>query len=184
MIAVVTLDTCAPRHDVLNLHGARCAAPALCRVQNIDLYSRSNNLMKDSLELHAELILKFPAKLPPGWADVQKMVKPPPGPDGKPLVWKFDMATQTWYAQDVKGRKLIPLLDGVKYLVGVGFLPFGWEVRRCGREPQGLRQGSDQQHNHWVDHDCTCCIRSCSWICCGSHRIVFCWLSRLDTFFL
>lgn len=133
----------------------------LCCVQNIDLYSRSNNLMKDSLELHAELILKFPAKLPPGWADVQKMVKPPPGPDGKPLVWKFDMATQTWYAQDVKGRKLIPLLDGVKYLVGVGFLPFGWEVRRCGRDQQGL-QGSDQQNNCWVDQGCTCCS--------GSHR--------------
>jgi hypothetical protein len=102
--------------------------------QNIDLYSRSNSLMKTSMELHAQLILQFPDKLPPGWADVKNMVKPPPGPDGKPLVWKFDMSTQTWYAQDGKGQKLIPLLDGMKYLVGVGFLPFGWEVRHLGRE--------------------------------------------------
>jgi hypothetical protein len=102
-------------------------------LQGIDLYSRNDSVMMAAMELHAQLLTSFPDNLPPGWADVEALPRPPLGPDGQLLMWEFSIGQQAWWAREDRkgGRWLFPLQDGTtKYLVGGGeFLPAGWEVR-------------------------------------------------------
>jgi hypothetical protein len=99
-------------------------------LQGIDLYSRNDNVMMASMELHAMLILKSVAKdLPLGWKCKSSMPQPPLGPDGNLMGWEFVVEDQAWWAKDSKGRRLFPLQETEeKYLIGSEVVPGGWEV--------------------------------------------------------
>jgi hypothetical protein len=44
-------------------------------------------------------------------------------------VWKFDVKTQVWSAiSKSTGQAVQQLHDGIKYVLGTGYLPTGWEV--------------------------------------------------------
>lgn len=96
--------------------------------QNDDLYSSNNYILAAAMELHARIIRAYQAQdltmLPSGFKLIDDM---PSAPDG--CMWKFDIRKQLWQAVDVTSYQVVDeLRDGNKYLVGISFLPTGWET--------------------------------------------------------
>jgi hypothetical protein len=92
--------------------------------QGIDAYAASDHALLAALELHARIINAGTdaSLLPPGFAFVESL---PPPPNG--TFWKFDIRSQAWWAHDAGAPEVRSqrLDDGVKYLVGVMWLPTG-----------------------------------------------------------
>lgn len=56
-------------------------------------------------------------------------VGPPIFPFLQGMDWVFDIQTQKWYARDrVSKKTMSELQDGFKYLLGVKYMPTGWEL--------------------------------------------------------
>jgi hypothetical protein len=96
--------------------------------QGEDLYSSSNYALVPALELHARIIRAYQSNdsslLPNGFRFGDDM---PPAPEG--TTWKFDIRQQSWQAFNLTTTQPVAnLTDGYKYLIGVMFLPTGWEV--------------------------------------------------------
>lgn len=81
------------------------------------------------MELHARFINAYEARdesaLPPGFKFFESMPKAPPG-----CQWSWDIHTQGWAAHSTDGAKRLctELKDGNKYLLGVKYLPAGFEI--------------------------------------------------------
>eukprot|EP00879_Flechtneria_rotunda_P022507 GHRR01023758.1.p2 GENE.GHRR01023758.1~~GHRR01023758.1.p2 ORF type:complete len:279 (+),score=87.28 GHRR01023758.1:1347-2183(+) len=94
-----------------------------------DLYSSNDFALAAALELHARINLAYisnkdPSKLPPGYKFYDAM---PPAPAG--TRWQLNIGKQMWSAVDTRtGAWVSDLNDGIKYMLGVGFLPTGWEM--------------------------------------------------------
>lgn len=102
--------------------------PAGCPpLQDDDLYSSNDYALAAALELHAKIILageNDESKLPLGFKLEKSLPKPPNG-----CKWKFDFQRQIWTAVNKStGKWVSDLKNGVKYLVGIKFLPTGWEL--------------------------------------------------------
>lgn len=96
-------------------------------MQDEDLYSSNDYALAAALELHAKIILagdNDESKLPVGFK-LDKSMPPPP----KGCRWRFDIEKQLWTAvRTSDGKWVSDLKDGVKYMVGIKFLPTGWEL--------------------------------------------------------
>lgn len=98
--------------------------------QDEDLFSSSSHALAAAMETHARIINawlagKNAAMLPPGfrWFD-GAMPKAPPG-----CRWAFNIKKQLWTAVNASsGAFVADLKDGLKYALGVSFLPTGWEL--------------------------------------------------------
>lgn len=93
--------------------------------QHEDVYSSNSHALLAALELHARIInadaAQNPGLLPPGFKKFKDMPEPPAS-----AVWRFDIRSQRWFAQDkATGKTVSYLQDGVKYLLGIGHLPTG-----------------------------------------------------------
>lgn len=96
--------------------------------QNDDLYSSNNHNLAAAMELHARIIRASQGQdlgmMPAGFKLKEDM---PMAPDG--CMWKFDIREQLWQAVNLTSNKVVDeLKDGNKYLVGISFLPTGWET--------------------------------------------------------
>lgn len=108
--------------------GGLIQAAEIAWQQGEDLYSSSNYALVPALELHARIIRAYQSNdsslLPSGFRFGDDM---PPAPEG--TTWKFDIRQQAWQAFNMTTMQPVAnLTDGYKYLIGVMFLPTGWEV--------------------------------------------------------
>ena len=93
-----------------------------------DLYSEGGHVLAASMELHARIInaglAKDESMMPAGFKFFSSMPKPPPG-----CAWKWDGGAQLWSSFNATGgRKCSDLTDGVKYILGITYLPTAWEL--------------------------------------------------------
>eukprot|EP00879_Flechtneria_rotunda_P025186 GHRR01026752.1.p1 GENE.GHRR01026752.1~~GHRR01026752.1.p1 ORF type:complete len:295 (+),score=61.58 GHRR01026752.1:724-1608(+) len=146
-------------HSQFGLGGLLQAAEMAWQ-QDEDLYSSDNHALAAAMELHARIIRAYQANdtsmLPPGFYFKESMPEPPKG-----CIWKFDIRQQLWTAVSTTSYQTISVLeDGRKYLVGIPFLPTGWEtgynhyVGRLGMKmpetAQLLAQNWPETYNfHW-----------------------------------
>lgn len=96
--------------------------------QDEDLYSSSSYALVAALELHARIIRagqsNDPTMLPAGFKMGESL---PLAPEG--TMWKFDIRQQLWQAVNLTTlQPVLNLTDGNKYLIGIMFMPAGWEV--------------------------------------------------------
>ncbi|WIA22272.1 hypothetical protein OEZ85_004592 [Tetradesmus obliquus] len=116
-------------HSQFGLGGLLQAAEIAWQ-QDEDLYSASSYALAAAMELHARVTNAFAANkstamLPPTFKyfDTQ-MPKPPAN-----CSWQFNMGRQLWQAVwTANGSLNYELMDGNKYMLGIGFLPTGWEM--------------------------------------------------------
>ncbi len=106
-------------------------------MQGTDEYAASGHVLAASLELHARIINahldKDEAALPPRFKFFESMPPPPRG-----CAWRWAVKTQGWASYNVSGggNKCSDLTDGVKYALGIKYMPTGFELgcacrRRC-----------------------------------------------------
>ncbi|GBF89133.1 hypothetical protein Rsub_01850 [Raphidocelis subcapitata] len=97
--------------------------------QNEDLYSENDAALAAALELHARIINAYEdgdeAALPSGFKFFESMPDPPKG-----CAWSWSIETQGWTAYNKTGskNKCGELKDGFKYLLGITYLPTGFEL--------------------------------------------------------
>lgn len=98
--------------------------------QNSDIYKAEGYALASAMELHARIINAWDANktesmLPAGYKFFEtSMPRAPTGTD-----WVFDIQSQKWYARDRITKKTVSeLQDGFKYLLGVKYMPTGWEL--------------------------------------------------------
>lgn len=122
-------------------------------MQDDDLYGSNDYALAAALELHAKIILagdNDESKLPYGFR-LQKSMPPPP----KGCRWSFDYQKQLWTAvNSSSGKWVSDLRNGVKYLVGIKFLPTGWELgynHYVGRLGLKMPQTQALIRQHYVD---------------------------------
>eukprot|EP00882_Tetradesmus_deserticola_P015228 GHRQ01016219.1.p1 GENE.GHRQ01016219.1~~GHRQ01016219.1.p1 ORF type:complete len:577 (+),score=184.85 GHRQ01016219.1:303-2033(+) len=108
--------------------GSALQAAEMAFQQGDDLYMAGGHALASAMELHARIIMADKKKEEPPlgfkWYNDGKGL--PPAPAG--TEYRFDMAKQLWVATDKTTFKPVPggeLRDGVKYLLGVKFLPTG-----------------------------------------------------------
>jgi hypothetical protein len=91
------------------------------------VYSESGHVLAAAMELHARIINAHGAKdesaLPPGFRFFSSMPPPPAG-----CSWKWDFETQLWSSYAPNRTKCSDLGDGLKYAVGITYLPTGFEL--------------------------------------------------------
>jgi hypothetical protein len=93
------------------------------------VYGQNKYVLAAAMELHARIIRAFEdgdeSALPPNFKFYDSM---PPPPDG--CAWKWDINTQLWSSWATSGprRKCSELRDGQKYLLGISYLPNGFEI--------------------------------------------------------
>lgn len=111
--------------------GSALQAAEVAFQQGDDLYMVGGHALAAAMELHARIILadKNKEEPPQGfkWYDNGKGL--PPAPSG--TEYRFDIAKQLWFQFNKTTLQAVPggeLRDGVKYLLGVKFLPTGWEL--------------------------------------------------------
>lgn len=83
------------------------------------------------MELHARIVNAWlagnAALPPPGFRFFDTAMPKPPAPAG--CCWVFGIKKQLWTAVNASsGAFVSDLKDGVKYALGVSFLPTGWEL--------------------------------------------------------
>lgn len=123
--------------------------------QHEDIYSSNSHALLAALELHARIInadaAQNPGMFPPGFKKFKDMPEPPAG-----AVWRFDIRSQRWFAQDkATGKTVSYLQDGVKYLLGIGHLPTGWELaynHYVGRLGLAMPETATLVANNWPDY--------------------------------
>uniref|UniRef100_A0A383V947 Alginate lyase domain-containing protein n=1 Tax=Tetradesmus obliquus TaxID=3088 RepID=A0A383V947_TETOB len=110
--------------------GSLLQAAEIAWQQDDDLYSSDNYALAAAMELHARITNAWDSNrdanmLPQGFKFYEgNMPAPPAG-----TRWQFDMQKQRWAAvYTSNGAWHSDLWDGVKYLLGIGFLPTGWEM--------------------------------------------------------
>jgi hypothetical protein len=97
--------------------------------QNEEVYSEADHVLAAALELHARIINAEAeddeSLLPAGFKFFGSMPKAPPG-----CVWKWDIESQLWSSWNTTGakNKCSDLRDGYKYLMGIKYLPNGFEL--------------------------------------------------------
>lgn len=95
--------------------------------QNDDLYSESGHVLAAAMELHARIVAAGASgdegHLPPGFRFKSSM---PAAPDG--CSWKWDFEVQRYASYAANGTKCSDLDDGLKYAVGIRYLPNGFEL--------------------------------------------------------
>ena len=81
--------------------------------QDLDLYSENRHALAAGLELHARIINAFES-----------------GDEAAPegCSWSWDIQTQKWSAYQKGGGGCGDLDDGWKYLLGIKYLPTGFEI--------------------------------------------------------
>ncbi|KAF8067393.1 MER3 [Scenedesmus sp. PABB004] len=110
--------------------GGLLQAAELAWQQNEDLYAAGGHALAAAMELHARVTNAWldgsnAAALPPGYRFFDGGM--PQAPAG--ARWQFDVRKQLWTAvRSSDGAWVSDLRDGVKYMLGNGFLPTGWEV--------------------------------------------------------
>ncbi|KAF6262671.1 chondroitin AC/alginate lyase [Scenedesmus sp. NREL 46B-D3] len=110
--------------------GGLLQAAEIAWQQDDDLYSASNYALPAAMELHARVVNAFAANrssalLPPTFKYYATDM--PAAPAG--CSWRFDVARQLWQAVwTANGTLNFELRDGNKYMLGIGFLPTGWEM--------------------------------------------------------
>ena len=96
--------------------------------QDEDAYSASGYVLAAALELHARIINahldKDESGLPPNFRFFESMPPPPKG-----CAWRWAVPTQAWAAYNTSsGAKCVDLEDGLKYALGIKYLPTGFEL--------------------------------------------------------
>ena len=95
--------------------------------QNDDVYAESGHVLAAAMELHARIINAGAAgdegHLPPGFRFKASMPPPPAN-----CSWRFDFETQAYSSFAPNGTKCSTLDDGLKYAVGIRYLPNGFEL--------------------------------------------------------
>lgn len=99
-----------------------------CAITTINDGATSGYALASAMELHARINVAAErlddTLLPQGFKMFQKMPPPPAN-----SVWQFDTKTQIWSAiSKSTGQAVQQLQDGIKYVLGTGYLPTGWEV--------------------------------------------------------
>lgn len=97
--------------------------------QNSELFSVAGFALLSGMELHARIINAWDAGkrediLPPAMKFYDTSMPPPPAG----TQWSFDIGAQLWRARKSDGTVVSTLQDGLKYIVGVKWLPTGWEI--------------------------------------------------------
>lgn len=131
----------------------------MCRLpQDEDLYSSAGYALAAAMEMQAAIILAHnetdntsdESALPPGFKLSGSM---PPAPAN--TTWKFDFQKQLWSAvNNTNGAWVSDLKDGVKYVIGNGYLPAGWELgynHYVGRLGMQLPQTTALLQRHNID---------------------------------
>lgn len=134
----LALKRCSALPDV-HVHVVSCSqfgfagllqAAEMAWQQNTDLYKANGYALASAMEFHARVINAWEANrderlLPAGYRFFDTSMPPsPPGTD-----WVFNIQKQKWFARDRQTMKIVSeLKDGNKYLLGVKYLPTGWEL--------------------------------------------------------
>lgn len=98
--------------------------------QNTNLYKSDGYALASAMELHARIINAWDSNrneslLPKGYRFFETSM--PPAPAGTD--WVFDIQKQKWFARERKSKLVVSELeDGFKYLLGVKYMPTGWEL--------------------------------------------------------
>ncbi|GBF87978.1 hypothetical protein Rsub_00690 [Raphidocelis subcapitata] len=96
--------------------------------QNEDAFAESGHVLAAAMELHARIInaklAEDESMLPDGFKFFESM---PPPPEN--CTWRWDIESQRWSSFDAATKgKCSELDDGFKYLLGVKYLPNGFEL--------------------------------------------------------
>jgi hypothetical protein len=95
--------------------------------QNDDVYSESGHVIAAAMELHARIINAETAKdeslLPPNFRFKSSMPAAPAN-----CTWKWDFESQLWSSYDANRNKCSDLDNGLKYAIGIRYLPNGFEL--------------------------------------------------------
>jgi hypothetical protein len=97
--------------------------------QDEDLYGTNGYALASALELHARIVNAWldgdETALPAGFRFQKSMPAAPAG-----CAWQFSIADQKWtaYNKTAAGQVCTVLADGFKYLLGITYLPTGFEV--------------------------------------------------------
>jgi len=95
--------------------------------QNDDVYGESGHVLAAAMELHARIINADTAKdesmMPPNFRFKASMPPPPVN-----CTWKWDFESQLWSSYDANRTKCSDLDDGLKYAIGIRYLPNGFEL--------------------------------------------------------
>lgn len=98
--------------------------------QDTDLYKADGYALASAMELHARIINAWDSQkneslLPAGYKFFETSM--PTAPAG--MDWVFDMQRQAWYARNrTTMTPVSELKSGFKYLLGVKYMPTGWEL--------------------------------------------------------
>lgn len=110
--------------------GGLLQAAEMAWQQNTDLYKADGYALASAMELHARIINAWDSNrneslLPEGYRFFETSM--PPAPAGTD--WVFDIQKQKWFARERKSMLIVSELeDGFKYLLGVKYMPTGWEL--------------------------------------------------------
>ncbi|GBF98901.1 hypothetical protein Rsub_11539 [Raphidocelis subcapitata] len=108
--------------------GSLMQAAETAWAQDEDAYSESDHILAAALETHARIINahldKDESELPPGFRFFESMPPPPKG-----CTWRWSVGTQKWASYNTTdGKKCTDLEDGLKYALGIKYLPTGFEL--------------------------------------------------------
>ncbi|KAI8464660.1 MAG: chondroitin AC/alginate lyase [Monoraphidium minutum] len=127
--------------------------------QDSDAYKEQEYVLAASLELHARIINAHEegdeAALPPGFKFFESMPKAPHG-----CSWSWDIKTQDWTAyRKGDGSKCADQKDKTKYLLGIKYLPTGFEIgynHFVGRLGMSMPETAKLLRRHPVDWHAFC----------------------------
>jgi hypothetical protein len=123
--------------------------------QNEDVYQENQHVLAAALELHARFINVYDqrdeAGLPKGFKFFESMPAAPKG-----CSWSWDIKTQKWASFTTSGpkKKCSDLKDGIKYLLGIKYLPNGFELgynHFVGRLGMKMPETAKLLANHPID---------------------------------
>lgn len=111
--------------------GSLMQAAETAWAQDEDEYAASGHALASALELHARVVNARldgdEGGLPPRYRFFESMPAAPKG-----CAWRWSVGTQGWASFNVtaggEGRKCSDLSDGLKYALGIKYLPTGFEV--------------------------------------------------------
>ena len=126
--------------------------------QDLDLYSEHHYALAAAIELHARIINAFERgdekAMPPKFRQFSSM---PPPPEN--CTWVWSIRSQGWSAFSSDGGKCGDLEDGWKYLLGIKYLPTGFEIgynHFVGRLGMSMPETAQLLKRHPVDWHVFC----------------------------